>query len=418
MLSRSEYDVITIGGGPGGAAAATLIAQRGWSTLLLERSAEPQFKIGESLMPATYWTFERLGHAPQARRRATSRGSTACSSSPRPGRASMPFYFQETDPHESSVTWQVLRSEFDAMLLDNAAEHGVEVRARRGRQGGAVRRRAGGRRQGGAAGRRGARDRAARVVVDATGQSAMITRSLGLRKADRELRKAAVFTHFEGALRDPGIDEGATLVLRTEQRGGLVLVHPAAGEPGERRRGRRARLPDHRPAATTRSACSRRRSRNARPLGPRIADARQVFPVQVRREFSYRSTRIAGDGWVTGGRRVRLPRPDLLLGRAAGPQVGRAGGRLDRRGAQGRRRLGRAAGRPRPAASLPAWRRCASSSTPSTRRTSASRKFLCRFPEQRHRAHPPAGRQRRQGLRPRSSTPCGRSADCPRPSRW
>ena len=40
----------------------------------------------------------------------------------------MPFYFFEHFDHEAAVTWQVLRSEFDQMLLDNAREKGAEVR--------------------------------------------------------------------------------------------------------------------------------------------------------------------------------------------------------------------------------------------------------------------------------------------------
>ena len=38
-----------------------------------------------------------------------------------------------------------------------------------------------------------------------------------VRRHDPELKKTAYFTHFQGALRDPGIDEGATLVIRTEE---------------------------------------------------------------------------------------------------------------------------------------------------------------------------------------------------------
>ena len=41
------------------------------------------------------------------------------------GRQSAPFYFWDNKPHECSQTWQVVRSEFDQMLLDNAREHGV-----------------------------------------------------------------------------------------------------------------------------------------------------------------------------------------------------------------------------------------------------------------------------------------------------
>ncbi len=43
------------------------------------------------------------------------------------GKVSTPFYFAENKPHDCSETWQVVRSEFDQMLLENAAEHGVRV---------------------------------------------------------------------------------------------------------------------------------------------------------------------------------------------------------------------------------------------------------------------------------------------------
>src|ERR1035438_2585626 len=41
--------------------------------------------------------------------------------------ASVPFYFSQQLDHEASATWQVLRSEFDQLLLDNAREKGAEV---------------------------------------------------------------------------------------------------------------------------------------------------------------------------------------------------------------------------------------------------------------------------------------------------
>src|SRR5438067_11927706 len=43
------------------------------------------------------------------------------------GRLSAPFYFWDNKPHECSQTWQVIRSEFDQMMLENAREHGVEA---------------------------------------------------------------------------------------------------------------------------------------------------------------------------------------------------------------------------------------------------------------------------------------------------
>ena len=95
----SEYDCIVIGGGPSGSTAATLVADAGYRTLLLERDAEPRRKVGESLMPETYWVFERLGvleklyQSPFVRKV----GVQFVSSSQR---ESSPFLFTRHDPRE------------------------------------------------------------------------------------------------------------------------------------------------------------------------------------------------------------------------------------------------------------------------------------------------------------------------------
>ncbi|HEX9941205.1 MAG TPA: NAD(P)/FAD-dependent oxidoreductase [Thermoanaerobaculia bacterium] len=297
-MDMMDYDVITIGGGPGGAAASTLLAQRGHRVLLLERSRTPRFKIGESLMPATYWTLERMGVLPRMKASYFPKKYSVQFFN-KLGKASAPFYFTETDPSESSQTWQVLRSEFDALLLDNAREHGVEV------QRGALVKEVlfdGERAVGVRAELHGEEEREirCRVVVDASGQSAVIARKLGLRRPDPELKKAAYFTHYQGALRDPGIDEGATLVIRTQEARswfwyiplpddrvsvGVVgsLDYLITGRPADPQQVFEEEL-DRCPA-----------------LQPRLAGATQVFPVQATRDFSYRSSRIAGDGWVLVG---------------------------------------------------------------------------------------------------------------------
>jgi flavin-dependent dehydrogenase len=137
-------------------------------------------------------------------------------------------------------------------------------------------------------------------VVDASGQSAVIARKLGLRQHDPELKKAAYFTHYEGALRDPGLDEGATLVLHTEDAKAWFWYIPlpenrvsvgvvgspdylVAGRPGD-------------PQQVFGEEVER-----CPALKARLAGASQVFPVQATRDFSYRCSRIAGDGWVLVG---------------------------------------------------------------------------------------------------------------------
>ncbi len=291
-------EVIVCGGGPAGATTATLLAKHGHRVLLLERSAEPAFKVGESLMPATWWTFERLGMlAPMRRSRFPVKASVQFFAAD--GRASTPFYFEDQDPHESSRTWQVLRSEFDQLLLDNAAAHGVAVR-----RGVAVREvlfesgRAVGVRAGAAA--EVPEELSCRVVVDATGQSALLANRLRTRRMDRRLRNASLFTHYEGGRRDSGRDEGATLIFHSPRRDtwwwsiplpaervsiGVVgpVDHLVAGREGG----------PERTFAEELARCP--------ALAERLAGARQVEPVRAIRDFSYRATAVAGEGWVLAG---------------------------------------------------------------------------------------------------------------------
>ena len=293
-----SYDLIVIGGGPAGSAVAALVAKSGYRVVLLERASEPTFKVGESLMPATYWTFERLGVLERLRASRFPRKHSVQFYG-HSGKASAPFYFSENDPHESSVTWQVLRSEFDQMLLDNAAELGVEVV-----RGAAVQnvlfdgQRAEGvevRLSGG-----GARTLRSRVVADASGQSALLARKLALKVVDPELKKASIFTHVRGAIRDPGIDEGATLVLLTENKDSWFWSIPLAdditsvGVVGSldyllQNRGQAAQqiFDDEL------SRCG--------PLSDRLDAAMQLFPVRVTQDFSYRARRLAGEGWLLVG---------------------------------------------------------------------------------------------------------------------
>src|SRR5215211_1632427 len=123
-MSEVRYDVVVIGGGPAGATTATVLADAGRKVLVVERGNFPRFHIGESLMPETYWTFKRIGMLDRLKasnfvRKYSVQFVTAS------GKESQPFFFDEMNPHESAVTWQVVRSEFDRMMLDNAAEHGA-----------------------------------------------------------------------------------------------------------------------------------------------------------------------------------------------------------------------------------------------------------------------------------------------------
>ena len=303
MNTHHTYDTIVIGGGPAGSTVATLVAEHGHRVLLLERATTPQFKIGESLIPATYWTFKRLGMLEKLR---TSHFPQKYSVQfySRTGKGSTPFYFFQTNPHESAVTWQVLRSEFDQMLLDNAKEKGVEVRRGVGVREvlfegdtatGVVTQHTDGTRE----------TLNATVIVDSTGQRSLIGKQLNLNTIEPNLKMASLFTHYEGGHRDEGIDEGATLIFHTEAKDSWFWSIPlpynrtSIGVVGEldyllqNRRDANGKLDTQKIFTEELNKCL--------PLKQRLESAKQLLPIQTTKDFSYRASRIAGNHWVLVG---------------------------------------------------------------------------------------------------------------------
>ena len=121
-----HIDVAVIGGGPAGATCATALAQAGVNVAVCEREHFPRFHIGESMMPDTYWPLKRIGMIDKMKASNFVKKESVQFVG-RSGKLSAPFYFTDYNPHECSQTWQVLRSEFDLMMLNNAREHGAKV---------------------------------------------------------------------------------------------------------------------------------------------------------------------------------------------------------------------------------------------------------------------------------------------------
>jgi geranylgeranyl reductase family protein len=218
METNNKFDVVVIGGGPAGSTIGSILAREGRSVVLFEKEEFPRHHIGESLMTDTYWTFQRMGLLEKLKASPFVRKYSVQFANSR-GKESRPFYFFEAMHHESAVTWQVTRAVFDKMLIEHAAEQGATVH-----QGSAVKQVLfEGDRAVGVEVRMkdGSLERFhANVVVDATGQSGMLSNKFGWRVRDPKLKKAVLYSYFKGALREPDLNGGATLVLRTQPGSG------------------------------------------------------------------------------------------------------------------------------------------------------------------------------------------------------
>ena len=119
----NNYDAILIGAGPAGSSAATILAEKGHNVLLIEREKFPRYHVGESLLPFTFEPLKRLGLIDDMRSSSfTKKYSVQFISTS--GEASQPFYFNSRYEDDVAQTWQVLRSEFDHMLLNKARSKG------------------------------------------------------------------------------------------------------------------------------------------------------------------------------------------------------------------------------------------------------------------------------------------------------
>ncbi len=297
MTTNDSYDCVVIGGGPAGATVGTILADYGHQVLILEQSEFPRNHIGESLMPQTYDTFKRLGVLDQLKKSnyPVKESVQFVSSS---GKDSQPYYFTDRDPSERSVTWQVPRDHFDQMMLDNAKAHGVKVR--QGVRVGEVVFE--GDRAVGVKIVNGDRvsEIPAKVVVDATGMSTLLASQLNIRDDHPDLKNGSIYSYYKNAVRDEGRNAGATIIVHTANKKGWFWFIPlpdnmtsvgVVAEPAYLFTGR-----GNDPLTILDEEIA-----GCPGLQRRLEGAQRMSGGHVIRNFSYKSKRVAGDGWVMVG---------------------------------------------------------------------------------------------------------------------
>jgi 2-polyprenyl-6-methoxyphenol hydroxylase-like FAD-dependent oxidoreductase len=127
-MQAERFDVVVIGGGPAGSSAAAFLARGGLEVLALERETFPRFHIGESLLPAGWDLWEKIGarEALEAARFTVKQGVMFGMFGAEEDVTLLTAEFPEFFPRP--WTYHVERAEFDQILLDNAKKQGAEVR--------------------------------------------------------------------------------------------------------------------------------------------------------------------------------------------------------------------------------------------------------------------------------------------------
>ncbi len=283
------FDIVIVGGGPAGSTAGTLLAQKGWNVAIFEKEKQPRFKIGESLLPGSLCTFERMGVKEKLDRadvivKYGGKIVSAC------GTRTTRFLFSDVFRCKYPTAYQVERSMFDKLLLDHAAESGCHVT-----QGTSV------------------TDVAfdpdgvtiqlddnqvrARYLIDCSGRNSLIGSRFKLRQNYPHLRKFSLFAHFEGVDREPGIDGTLTKMIRCKDRWiwmiPITAKKTSVGVVLDAETFKRLKLKPE-------NAYTQILQENPQVIG-QMLQARRVTEIHAAGDFSFRNKRFTGDRWVLAG---------------------------------------------------------------------------------------------------------------------
>jgi flavin-dependent dehydrogenase len=288
-------DVLVIGGGPAGSTAATLLARQGFSVTLIERERFPRFQIGESLLPYNNDLFDRLGVTDQLQTGDffPKYGAEFLTGD---GKVGYTFRFDRNLSAPYDRSFQVKRSEFDALLLKNAEQHGVTVQQETSvtavdlsepnralvktltRDGNA-----------------GIQE--ARFVIDASGHGCVIGSRVGEKEDVAGLTKIAIFAHYRNVQRSEGRNAGNTVIVVIRNAWFWLIPVSAdtmsVGLVVDR---------DHLKACGLSPEQLLEQTIAATPLvAARMAAAERVTQVYARKDFSYAMKKLAGSNFALIG---------------------------------------------------------------------------------------------------------------------
>jgi flavin-dependent dehydrogenase len=287
---NEAFDVAIVGGGPAGSSAGTLLAKAGRRVVIFEKEKFPRFSVGESTLPATLNTLERMG----VREKIDEGGFlvkhggeivSACGQRVR-------FYFRNGFKAKRPTAYQVLRSEFDRILLDHAAESGCDVRQKTpvdsfgidddgvtlssGNGGQVVR---------------------ARYVIDCSGRNCLIGNRYQLKRRFPNLCKFSLYAYYDDVRREDGPNGTLTRMVRTKDSWFWMIPlkgnTTSIGVVMDAEKFKSMKMSPER--ALTQCIAEQP------AVNEWMEKARRVTDVFATGDFSYRNTQLSGNRWLLAG---------------------------------------------------------------------------------------------------------------------
>ena len=295
------FDVVVVGGGPGGSSTATFLADGGLRVALFERERFPRFHVGESLMPATMLLLEELGARAAIEERGFQLKYGATFIDEDNNAATQTFYFLPGQPWPN-YSYQVPRADFDTVLLEHATKRGVTVFQPATVEGtkfdadGVILT---------VSGENGRFSVRAKMLVDATGRDALLATRYGRRTRIPNLGKVALFAHYKGAARRSGLEEGNIRVYVFRE--GWFWWIPLAGDVtsvGAVCHARTVKQWTGEPEGLLDAMIAR-----SRGVSENLAGAVRITPVHRVANFSYHNSPVVGDRFVAVGDAIAFVDP-------------------------------------------------------------------------------------------------------------